>query len=431
MNPTKEQLRKIRIESRPLSYMEKFATGWGTQNIHFTFLGSFTEALIFDAMKQVRLCNPLLRCVIQDCCLVTLSQADFEQQELPIICHHINEEDQSRYEIAARNAWEGMAINLVPAKLWEMHFFYDSTGCDLVLRTHHSILDGMSWFSLVADFLNACEGKPIEFRLLNPPMESVYPAHATAIANQEPFALKAWLNIKGTLYQTQPIFTQTVLTRLSKPVLEKLKHRCKERAVTVHGAFMAAYLLATDNILPKLYSDISTRKFCKPRLEPTSPGIYIGQVVWEASAIKSDGFWDNAGRLLQELRQRIKAGVHLSSSEECSSVSVGPEILNITNMAPPKFPRGKFSLEYASLFFATGNSPEIPRFPVVFSILTINGIANLQFNYHQNFWDRAQAQSILSKLVQILTVEGAGLPGDDVEIHFQPKDGPRQDITGL
>ena len=185
---------------------------------------------------------------------------------------------------------------------------------------------------------------------------------------------------------------------------------------------MAAFLLATDNVLPKLYSDISTRKFCAPPLSPTSPGVYIGQVVWETSAIKTDVFWDNASRLLRELRQRIEAGVHLSSNEECSSTSVGPEILNITNMAPPEFPQGKFSLEYASLFFATGNSPEIPRFPVIFSILTINGIANLQLNYHQNFWDRAQAQSILSKLVQILTVQGATLPLEDVEILFQPKE---------
>jgi len=120
---------------------------------------------------------------------------------------------------------------------------------------------------------------------------------------------------------------------------------------------MAAYLLATDNALPKLYSDISTRRFCEPRLSPTYPGVYIGQVVWETSALTSEGFWESAARLLRELRERIEAGVHLSSNEECSSTSVGPEILNITNMAPPDFPEGTFSLEYASLYFAVGISP--------------------------------------------------------------------------
>ena len=93
-------------------------------------------------------------------------------------------------------------------------------------------------------------------------------------------------------------------------------------------------------------------------------------------------------------------------------------------MAPPDFPKGKFSLEYASLYFAIGNSPEVPSFPVIFSIMTINGICNLQLNYHQNFWTRSQAQTILSKLVDILAVEGAELPGEEVEraYDFQPLD---------
>jgi len=56
--------------------------------------------------------------------------------------------------------------------------------------------------------------------------------------------------------------------------------------------------------------------------------------------------------------------------------------------------------------------------------MTIIGICNLQFNYHQNFWTRSQAQTILSKLVDILAVEGAELPGEEVErtYNFQPLD---------
>ena len=123
---------------------------------------------------------------------------------------------------------------------------------------------------------------------------------------------------------------------------------------------------------------------------------------------------------MAELRERIAAGVHLASNEECSSTSVKPKILNITNMSPPEFPSGKFSLKWASLFFATGHTREIPSFPVVFSIMTINGTCNLQFNYHQNFWSRPQAECILRKLAQILTVEGAGLLEETMEILFQP-----------
>lgn len=411
---------KAQIESRSLSYMEKFATSWGTQNIHFTFSGPFTKSFINDAVRQVRISNPLLRCVIQDLKLVVFSPADSQSQPLPIACHHIRQGAQARYALASQTAWEGMGINMVPEKLWEMHFFYDANGCDMVLRTHHSILDGMSWFSIIHDFLQVCEGKPIGVRPLNPPMELVYPAHATAIAGREPFALHDWLNTRGTDLQTQPIFTHTILTRLPPKALEKLKSRCREKGVTVHAALMAAYLLATNNALPKLYSDISTRRFCEPRLGPTSPGVYIGQVVWETSAIQTVGFWENAARLMAELRQKISAGVHLASDEECSSTSVGPEMLNITNMAPPEFPSGKFSLEWASLFFVTGRTPEIPSFPVVFSILTINGTCNLQLNYHQYFWTRPQAQSILGKLAGILLVDGAGLPEETMKMFFQP-----------
>jgi hypothetical protein len=352
-----------------------------------------------------------------------IPSTEIRKHDLPVVCYEIAEGAKSRSELAEETSWAGLGINLVPEKLWEMHFFYDATGCDMVLRSHHSILDGMSWFSVVTDLLNACEGMCLPIRPLNPPMEEVYPEHANAIAGKEPFALQEWLDTKGIQYQTQDIFTQTVSTRLSKEVLEQLKQNGRKRNVTVHGALMAAYMLATDNALPKLYSDICTRKYCKPKLSPTSPGVYIGQVVWETLAIQTDGFWENAARLIQELREKIQAGAHLYSNEECSSTTVGPEILNLTNMAPPDFPRGKFALEYASLFFATGSSPEVPRFPVVFAIVTINGVCSLQLNYHQNFWNRSEAQVIMKKMVRLLTEEGAGLPFEDPEIFFQPSSG--------
>ncbi len=409
------------VETRPLSYIEKFGTGWMSPAVHFTFSGPFTRELITDAMKKVRWSNPLLRCSISNGCIVTISAVDSLKEQLPISLHHVSTGSDERFKQAAHCAYERMGFNMVPRNLWHMTFFYDHQGCEMVFQIHHSILDGMSWFSVAKDFLAICEGKILEPKSLNLAMESIYPKHAQAIQGKEPFSVQEWFEIAGTEPQIQPIFTSSVLTRLPQEAVIALKKSCKDHGITVHAALMAAYLFATDNQLPKLYSDVSTRRWCEPALDPISPGVYIGQVVWATHVDKDKSFWENAARLIKELNEKIAAGVHLSSNAECSSTSIGPEIFSITNMAPPEIPRGKFALEYSTMEFATGTSVEIPSFPVIFSIMTSNTICNLRLHYHKSFWSSDQAESILRKMGRILIEEGAGLKSENLNIFSQPE----------
>lgn len=408
-------------EKRPLSYMEKFATGWMSPIAHFTFSGPFTEKLIVDAMQKVRWSNPLLRCTIVEGCIVTLSAEESAKEQLPIEVHQTHEGSDIRFQQAATFAYKRMGLNMVPRNLWQMIFFYDHEGCEMIFQIHHSLFDGMSWFSIARDFLATCEGESLEIKPLNFALEAIYPEHALAIEGKEPFSVKEWFEITGMDPETYPIFTGSVLSRFPQEALIALKARCKDHGITVHAALMAAYLLATDNELPKIYTDVSTRKWCNPRLDPVSPGVYNCQVVWSTQIDKSQTFWENSTRLLKELHTLIANGAHFSSSDECSSTSIGPEITCITNMAPPELPRGKFALEFSTVELVTGLTAEIPSFPIIFSIMTSNGICNLRLHYHRHFWSDDHAQNILGKLVQILTEEGAGLKVENLRIFSQPE----------
>jgi hypothetical protein len=343
------------------------------------------------------------------------------KEQLPISLHRISKGADERFKQAARCAYERMGFNMVPRNLWHMTFFYDHQGCEMVFQIHHSLFDGMSWFSIAKDFLAVCEGEILEIKPLNSALESIYHKHAQAIQGKEPFSVQEWFEITSMEPQTQPIFTGSVLARLPQDVVGALKTHCRDHGITVHAALMAAYLFATDNQLPKLYSDVSTRRWCNPSLDPVSPGVYNGQVVWAAHVDRDKSFWENAAKLIKDMNDLIAAGVHLSANPECSSTSIGPEITCITNMAPPEMPRGKFALEFCTVELVTGISIEIPSFPVIFSIMKSNSICNLRLHYHQQFWSSEQAEAILRKMVRILTEEGAGLKVENLRIFSQPK----------
>ncbi len=409
------------IETRSLSYMEKFATGWMSPTAHFTFSGPFSEQLIIEAMQKVRWSNPLLRCSISDGDIVTLSAKDSLKGQLPINVHRTSNGTDERFKQAARCAYERMGLNMVPRNLWHMTFFYDDQGCDMIFQIHHSLFDGMSWFSIAKDFLSVCEGEILEIKSLNFALECIYPEHAKAIHGKKPFSVQEWFDVTSSEPQIQPIFTGSVLARLPQEVVIGLKTRCRDHGITVHGALMAAYLLAIDNQLPKIYTDVSTRRWCHPPLEPISPGVYNGLVVWAAHANKNKTFWENATRMLHDMNALIAAGEHLLPHAECSSTSTGPEITCITNMAPPEMPRGKFALEFSTVELVTGTSSEVPSFPIIFSIMKSNTICNLRLHYHQYFWSSDQAEAILRKLVRILIEEGAGLKAEKLSIFSQPK----------
>ena len=168
--------------------------------------------------------NPLLRCIFKDgqiddlpggrLSAATNSRSHSTKRQVV---------SESVFVRAARFAWEGMGFNMVPRRLWQMTFFHDDEGCDAVLQYHHALLDGMSVFALVDDFLHACTGRTLNIRPLNPPMEAILPEHAEATAGKEPFMIHEWLGLEGSEPQEQPIFTHSVTVSLQKNVVAALR----------------------------------------------------------------------------------------------------------------------------------------------------------------------------------------------------------------
>jgi len=407
-------------ESRPMSFIERFATCWGSPVMHFTLGGRFTEALIREAMLKVRRRNPLLRCTVENENFIVSDASECDSINLPVTIHEFRGTAADRFAAAERLAWRELGFNMVPRNLWRMTFHYDGSGCDMVFLFHHSILDGMSCFSIMEDFLNACKGMELKPRAMSVPMETVLPRHAKAVEGKRPDINADWLKITDFEPVKQPIYTHCAAVKIPPAVFAEIRNECRLRSVTFHGALMAASLFATDNELPKIYTDVSTRRWCNPQLEPSYPGIYLGQIVWAAKAQKDLPFWQNAQRLQLELQEHIINGEHLAPNADCVITATGPESFNITNMHSSIAPGG-FSMNSAAGAFAVSITPEVPRFPIVLVVVSVNDACILNLCYHRNFWTRARAVDVLSEMVRMLSERGAGLAPQKIEVLVQPE----------
>jgi len=407
-------------ESRPLSFIDHFATGWMSPAAHMTFKGPFSSNKITNAMLEVRKRNPLLRCIIRDRHILTYSPEESLKMDLPIKIERTSLTKDEQFEKVSHLSYSWLEYNMVPENLWRMAFFFNDHYCDVVFQFHHVILDGMAIYAIIQDFLDALEGKNLEIRALSVPMEEVWPEHANAIKGREPLAVTQWLDIRGRDLQEQDSFTHTAAIIIPGDVISEIKRNCKLNGVTLHGAFMAAYLFGTKNALPKLYTDVSTRRWCRLPLESTYPGVYLGQVTWETSARQEESFWLNARRLLNELQAQLDKGVHIAPQDECSSTAVGPEMLNITNMSGPPFTAGQFTLEYIVGEFPTATSKEMPSFPNVLDIMSCNNSSSLKLCYHKAFWSQQQAAEIIKKIVETLLVEGANITPHEFRVYCHP-----------
>ena len=108
---------------------------------------------------------------------------------------------------------------------------------------------------------------------------------------------------------------------------------------------------------------------------------------------------------------QLDAGAHLQSKEECSITAVGPELMCITNMAPPELSDGPFSATFAAMEFVVGTVAEVPRFPLTLSIMTVNGVCNLRLNYHCRYWTRRTGSRSCEASGWSLDRAGCGLTG--------------------
>jgi hypothetical protein len=120
----------------------------------------------------------------------------------------------------------------------------------ILLTVHHSIADGLSVALIVRDLLEALSGKPLEALPIPQPQEALCPPptiQSTELGSEKRKA-PAPPNTPGNLLKRDRSLLRVRGTRLSAELSDGLRERSRREGTTVHGALVAALVLAGRDI---------------------------------------------------------------------------------------------------------------------------------------------------------------------------------------
>jgi condensation domain-containing protein/phthiocerol/phthiodiolone dimycocerosyl transferase-like enzyme len=120
----------------------------------------------------------------------------------------------------------------------------------ILLTMHHSIADGLSVALIVRDILEALSGKPLEALPIPQPQEALCPPptiQSTELGSEKRKA-PAPPNAPGNLLKRDRSLLRVRGIRLSAELSDRLRERSRREGTTVHGALVAALVLAGRDI---------------------------------------------------------------------------------------------------------------------------------------------------------------------------------------
>jgi Condensation domain/Phthiocerol/phthiodiolone dimycocerosyl transferase C-terminus len=120
----------------------------------------------------------------------------------------------------------------------------------ILLTVHHSIADGLSVAFIVRDILEALSGKPLEALPVPRPQEDLCPLpaiHGTELGAEKPKA-PVPPGVPGTLLKRDRSLLRVRGIRLPAELSDRLHERSRREGTTVHGALVAALVLAGRDI---------------------------------------------------------------------------------------------------------------------------------------------------------------------------------------
>jgi hypothetical protein len=119
-----------------------------------------------------------------------------------------------------------------------------------LLTVHHSIADGLSVALIVRDILEALSGKPLEALPMPQPQEALCPSPTIQSSELGSDKRKAPAppNVPGNLLKRDRSLLRVRGIRLCAELSDSLRERSRREGTTVHGALVAALVLAGRDI---------------------------------------------------------------------------------------------------------------------------------------------------------------------------------------
>jgi NRPS condensation-like uncharacterized protein len=298
---------------------------------HARFIGPLNESILQQALKVLQARHPLLRVRIV---IEGRSNARFISDPAPAIPIRLAQSVSGEWTNEAEHELN-LRFNTERAPLIRCVLIqHDKEQNTVLLVFHHAIGDGLSGAYLLKDLFSAADailrGKKPSLPPMEPrqAMEAYFPnwvkkakgrlVHLGFITKYIGLELKrerpARLKRDGWApFKKRSVHIHSL--RIKGPVLKKLHQRAKQYQTTVHGAMLAAMILATARDLdlkqPRLFSvgsPVNLRKHLHPPIEDDVE--FLVAMGFSTNSAKRDSdFWHLAKATRRFLYQCVENGI--------------------------------------------------------------------------------------------------------------------------
>jgi len=240
---------------------------------------------------------------------------------------------------------------------------------ELILTTHHSLLDGRAGVRLLWDLLAASTGEPgpvhrlARWPLPAPLEQRLPPPPPGAPAGDRPASSAAptW-PLEGDV--TAPRSCRVTEVPLAPGLVPALRLRARLAGATIQGALMAAVRrvagLELGDLPPALSTAVDLRGEAVPRVDLAELGCFMTMVPTSHPLPAASSFWEEAGRCTRalgaQLTARRRRGWHprrsppalldrltmekIAQAHGQGRFAEGPALSNLGVVSPPALPPG-------------------------------------------------------------------------------------------
>lgn len=287
--------------------------------------GSLTPEIVRQALDKIQSRHPSLNWRIEaENCLKFTTQGT---QRIPLqVVDKLHEQYWKEILIAQMNTEIDsskclMRSVLIPA-LDEKDISY------LIITIHHAISDGLSAVQLHSEILTYCEKISLGQDLTQvtpldilPPLKTLLPDSPISSQTHESHSeidvlgFEKWVPIHSRR-------TGYIYKYLDESLTSKLKKKARQNKTTLHGAYCAAMLLATANIIRTnqkievLHTNCISYFDLRPYLKLAISREHLMYAAWEVTSFHTldtnTSFWDLASNSRQQMRSILKSGVFIN-----------------------------------------------------------------------------------------------------------------------
>lgn len=293
--------------------------------------GSLTQEIVRQALHKIQSRHPSLnwRIIEEQNCLKFTTQG---AQRIPLqVVDKMHEQHWKEILIAQTNTEIDSSKCLMRSVLIPALDEKDTTY--LIITIHHAISDGLSAVQLHSEVLTYCEKislgqdltqvtpldilPPLKTLLIDAPMSSQTNESQTNESHSEIDVLgfEKWVPIKSRR-------TGYIYKYLDESLTSRLKKKARENNTTLHGAYCAAMLLATANIIRTnhkievLHTNCISYFNLRPYFQLAISREHLMYAAWEVTSfhtLKTNTlFWDLASNAIQQVRSMINSGVFIN-----------------------------------------------------------------------------------------------------------------------